>query len=293
MTADYPTVSRSRRNRVAGRWRQGRAPWPDGVRCVVAITIDFDGPSNEVGCGHRPLGIRSAGRYSGRRGVPRYLEMLGRLGIPATFFIPGYDAECFPDSVRDIAREGHEIGAHGYLHEGVLLPAEEEERRLVLTHRILTGLTGKPPVGWRSPSGRKTHATLPVLRRLGYLYDSSDKDFDLPYLLDLGDGVSIVEIPNNTFSLDDYPWYRFSMTPVSEVLGQWRQEFASIYSDRGFFILLVHPRSGWGSGTPSRTAAMESLIRFIRSHDGVRFVTLEELCHWVAARPAEFEEVRI
>src|SRR5262249_8349737 len=132
-----------------------------------------------------------------------------------------------------------------------------------------------------------------VLHRLGYRYDSSDKDFDMPYMLGFGTGLSMVEIPNNTLSLNDYPWYNFSFTPVSEVAAQWRQEFDAIYADRGYFMLTSHPCSGWGSGTPSRVAAIEGLVRYIKEHRDVVFLTVSQLCDWVAARPHAFEEVTI
>jgi peptidoglycan-N-acetylglucosamine deacetylase len=49
--------------------------WPDGARCVVALTVDFDGTGNEIGLGHEPVGIHSAGGYSARRDVPRMLQL--------------------------------------------------------------------------------------------------------------------------------------------------------------------------------------------------------------------------
>lgn len=292
--AQHPTVSSTRRVSADGAWRQGRAPWPRDARCIVAITVDFDGRSNEAGKGLAPLGIHSAGRYSARRGVHRHLAMFDRLGIPATFFVPGYDARTAPGVVLDIAKAGHEIGAHGYKHEGMLLPSAEEERRLILSHNILSDLTGKAPAGWRSPSGQKTDTTMRVLRELGYRYDSSDKDFDMPYLLRFQGGHEpMVEIPNNTLSLNDTPWYNVSMTPSSEAEAQWRAEFDAIYADRGFFLLTCHPRSGFGSGTPARARAIEGLVRHIQTHRDVVFMTLSEIEAWVRANATHFEDVTI
>lgn len=293
MAVNYPVVTRSTLTHTDGVWRAGHAPWPEGARCVVTMTIDFDGTGNEVGKGLEPFGGHSAGRYSARRGVARHLEMLDRLGVPATFFVPGYDAQCSPHSVRGIAQAGHEIGAHGYVHEGSLLPPQEETRRLKLTHSILSDLLGRAPVGWRSPSGQKTGITLPVLHELGYQYDASDKDADMPYMLDLGQGRSMVEIPNNTYSLDDFPWFNFSMTPASEVADQWKEEFDAVYASRGYYMLTVHPRSAWGSGTPRRTAALEETLRHIQRHSGVRFMRLAEISAWVAGNKNAFEEVRV
>ena len=76
--------------------------WPQDARCVVNITVDFDGLSNETGKKLLPIGKYSHGRYSAKRGVPRFLELFRRLGIKATFYVPGYDAECFPAAVRSL-----------------------------------------------------------------------------------------------------------------------------------------------------------------------------------------------
>jgi len=269
---------------------QGKFRWPDGVRCVALLSVDFDGPSHEIGRKLRPLGINSWGRYAGRRGVPRYLDLFEKHSIPATFFVPGYDAECYPQVVKDIHRRGFEVAAHGYLHEGWAL-GDEERELLSRTHHILADLLGQAPVGWRSPSGRKTARTMRVLKELGYRYDSSDKDYDLPYMARI-DGerrTDMVEIPNNTYSLDDFPWFKFSMTPASEVLEQWRQEFDSLYAENGYFMLTFHPRSGWGSGIPSRAKVIEEMIRYIRQHDGVRFFSIAGLADWCLANHDYFE----
>src|SRR5688572_23865129 len=96
--------------------------WPGNARCVVSLSCDFDGTGNEVGQGLAPEGVRSAGGYSARRGVPRRLEILSRHNVPATFFVPGYDAEQNVDLVQGIVQQGHEVAAHGYLHESFEVP---------------------------------------------------------------------------------------------------------------------------------------------------------------------------
>lgn len=252
------------------------------MRCVVLLGIDFDGTSHEVGRGIPPIGQHSWGRYSARHGVPRHLEMLDRLNIRATFFVPGYDAEQHPELVAEIAASGNEVAAHGYLHEAWDLEPEEEETLLRKTDKILREVTGQAVLGWRSPSGRKSGRTLNVLRSMGYIYDSSDKDYDLPYVLRYGAGEDdrIIELPNNTYSLDDFPFFKFSFTPPSEVLQQWKEEFDVIYANEGFFVLSVHPRSGWGSGTPSRTQLLADIVTYIQGHDGVHFMCARDFAQW-------------
>jgi peptidoglycan/xylan/chitin deacetylase (PgdA/CDA1 family) len=261
--------------------------WEEGVKCAVCITVDFDGPSNETGLKRLTYGKFSHGRYSAKRGIPRHLEMYRRQDIKVTFFVPGYDAEQHPDSVRAIHDAGHEVAAHGYLHESFDLGAEEPHY-LRKSHDILTNLTGRAPVGWRNPGGGKSENTLKVLRELGYRYDSSEKDADLPFYPTI-DGQQVdgfINLPDNTSSLDDFPFYRVSYTPPSEVLTHWKQEFDSAYAEGGFYDLIVHPRTGFGSGSPTRAKVVEELIEYIKGFSGVKFYRMDELANWCLDNPA-------
>lgn len=264
--------------------------WPGGARCVVAITLDWDGPSVEIDEGRTPpLGAWAHGRYSAKCGIPRYLRILNRHGIAATAFIPGYDAEQNPDLVREIAAAGHEIAAHGYLHESHDIgPGEADLLRR--SHDILTGITGTAPRGWRSPSGRKSAMTVRTLMGLGYRYDSSDKDHDYPYLgrVDGQDVGDYMFLPNNTSSLDDYPFFDLSLTPPSEVLTHWKQEFDAIHREGGYYNLIIHPRLGYGSGSPARARIVDELITYIRQFPDAAFVRLIDLAEWCLRSPDDW-----
>jgi peptidoglycan/xylan/chitin deacetylase (PgdA/CDA1 family) len=264
--------------------------WPGGKRAVATLTIDFDGEGREIGRKETPLGKFGHGRYSARCGIPRYLDLCDELAIKATFFVPGYDAEQYPDLVREIIARGHEIGAHGYLHEG-WDPGDAEPELLRKSHAILTGLMGKPPRGWRSPGGSKNEVTMRTLLELGYVYDSSEKDFDLPFTAHLPAETPerLMTLPNNVSSLDDYPFYRVSYTPPSEVLQQWIEEWEAIRAENGFFDLTIHPRVGYGSGSPARADVIRKLVRHILASGDAAFVTLGELADWCIARRESFD----
>jgi peptidoglycan/xylan/chitin deacetylase (PgdA/CDA1 family) len=259
-----------------------RNRWPSDARCVVAFTVDFDGTGNEIGQHLAPVGVRSAGGYSARQGIPRMLRIFERHGIPATFFVPGYDAEHNPGTIRDIVAAGHEVAAHGYVHESFDVPPDEEEQLLRKSHDILTELAGTPPLGWRSPGGKKSSITLRVLRELGCIYDSSDKDYDQPYpaIVDGRQSTEMVELPNNTSSLDDAPLYVGAALTPMEMLRLWQAEFDAIYNDRGYYILTYHPRAGFGSGTPARARVIDRLIAYIRGFPEVHFTRMDALARW-------------
>ena len=130
--------------------------WPGDTRCAVVLTFDIDGVSGAINVdpesARRP-GLLSVREYGPSVGVPRILDMLDELEVPATFFTPGYVAETHEDMVREITRRGHETAHHGYMHEPpATLSREEEIRVLDRGSDILERLTGRRPVGYRAPA---------------------------------------------------------------------------------------------------------------------------------------------
>ena len=278
--AANPWLALDHELRAEGR----RAPSAPPVRAVVCVTVHVDGPAVEVGRKQFPgAGIHTAGRYAIRRGVPRHLEILARHAMPATFFACGYDVEHYPDTFRAILAAGHEIAAHGYLHEAWDL-GEDEPALLEKTHTLIQRQLGVTPVGWCSPSGRKSHRTLPTLRRLGYRYDASEKDRDRPYLPADGDD-DFVMLPNNTVSLDDYPFYFTGHSLAAEACDNWIEEFEALRQAEGYIHLTVHPKAAGGSGTPARAAAMDRFLAYVGAQPDVHCMTLDALARHCLARP--------
>jgi polysaccharide deacetylase family protein (PEP-CTERM system associated) len=117
--------------------------------------------------------------YEGRvvQNTGRLLEMLKRYGVRATFFILAWNAERYPELVRQIDGDGHEVATHGYAHRLIYEQTPEEFREDVTRSlRILESLTGKKVLGYRAPSfsiTQKSLWALDILLDLGLSYDSS------------------------------------------------------------------------------------------------------------------------
>src|SRR5699024_3017951 len=90
----------------------------------------------------------------------------------------------------------------------------------------------------------------------------------------------MIELPNNTSSLDDAPLYIEGAATPDEVLELWKAEFDSLYHDTGYYMLTFHPRAGFGSGTPSRARVIDRLIAYIMTYPDIRFVRLVDLAEW-------------
>ncbi|MGZ3773948.1 MAG: XrtA system polysaccharide deacetylase [Pseudobdellovibrionaceae bacterium] len=110
-------------------------------------------------------------------GMDFILDSLASKNIKATFFILGWVADQFPDLVRRIDSEGHEIACHGYGHTPIdLLEPGAFKKDLQRAMQSLENITGKKVKGFRAPSFSVTHKTawaLDIMQECGLEYDSS------------------------------------------------------------------------------------------------------------------------
>ena len=262
--------------------------WPEGKRAAACFTFDVDAESAilaaDAGAAVR-RSVMSHQAYGPRTGVPRLLGVLERTGVQATFFVPGYTAERWPDTVRSIRDAGHEIAHHGQLHESVAgLTPEAEEAILLRGLEALEAVAGVRPSGWRAPMWEASWSSADLLRKHGFRYDSSLMDADQPYLVGTADGGSLVELPIH-WSLDDWEPYVYlpdlsgsgAIASPVEVVARWALELDELVKDGGLFVLTNHP---FVSGRPSRAAGLEALIRRAQSIDGLWITTCDEVARW-------------
>ena len=163
-------------------------PWPNGAKVAVALTFDEDGETvplvYDPGSAAKRLTLQSEMSYGPNVGSPRILNLLEKYGIHGSFFIPGWTAEHHPDLVREMVARGHEIGNHGYLHERPdFVDEDEEERILVRGLEVMESITGKRPIGYRSPAWDLSPHSIELLLKHGIRYDSSlmGHDYDCYY----------------------------------------------------------------------------------------------------------------
>jgi peptidoglycan-N-acetylglucosamine deacetylase len=264
---------------------------------TVCLTFDFDAVSIWISTFKQtaPTPV-SRGEYGARVGVPRILELLARKRVRATFFVPAHTAVSFPDAVRRIREQGHEIAVHGYCHESpVALPREEEASLLRCSVTKLQSVLGRDfhPVGYRSPSWNLSDNSIALMLEQGFSYDSSLMADDFrPYRPRRGDQVdderfvpgetvAMVEMPI-AWELDDFPYFHWAGNPLrpglrstDEVFALWRAEFdyCRRHVPEGVFTLTTHPQV---IGRGPRMAMLERLIEHMQSNEGVGFSTLAD-----------------
>jgi peptidoglycan-N-acetylglucosamine deacetylase len=278
--------------RIVERVRAGRPlrpqSWQAGARCAVALSFDSDHETNELRDGGHSIGRLSQGEYGARQGVPRILTILKSAGVSATFFVPAVTALLYPEEQRRVIAAGHEIGIHGWIHErNSELPADAERELQRRSADTLEKVTGKRPVGIRTPSWDFSPQTLAITKEMGLEYDSSlMADVDCYELVMDGTDTGVVELPVEWIR-DDAVYFnmnRFAAlrpyTPPADVFDIFKREFDAAYREHGIFQLTMHPHV---IGYRSRIWILEELIRYIRGHDGVWFATHAEIARYAKA----------
>ena len=263
--------------------------WPDDVRCVVVLSFDVDGVSGAINRNPdaaRLPSLMSMREYGPSVGTPRILDLMDDYGIKASFYIPGYVAETHEALVSEIARRGHEIAHHGYMHEPpATLSKAQEEEVLDKGVAIIERITGRKPLGYRSPSWELSEHSLALLADRGFEYDSSLMGNDIPYRID-ADGTQLVEIPIQ-WELDDAPYFSYApslgsrnlMASPEQVYQVWSAAFDGMYHYGRSFVLTMHP---FVTGRPGRLRMLERLIQHMRELPGVEFMTALDLARmWV------------
>lgn len=274
------------------------------ARSTVCLSFDFDAISAWVGT----LGLVSPqyisrGEFAGKVAVPRVLDLLDRHNLKTTWFIPGMDAEAFPDVAKRIRDSGHEIGHHGYAHE-VPTHLEEAEERRALERGLdaLDRVLGVRPHGYRSPAADLSVNTTRLLAEYDFTYDSSlwGRDLDLYWCrtgdvvtpdepIKFGEELDVVEVPMGT--IGDFVYFEFVMAPGifmpastdAQALGRrWLADLDFLVEDHpgGVLTPIFHPQA---IARGSKMRLLEDFIDHAMELD-VQFKTMSETAdEWKAS----------
>ncbi len=257
--------------------------WPQGARVAVCLSFDVD---NELLQRANPLPVPlSVGEYGATTSLPRILDLLDRQQLPATFFIPAMSNMLHPEIVSSILQRGrHEIGVHGWIHEfwPEIGDVAKEQKLLLQSIDYLTRVTGRRPVGVRAPGSGFSQHTLELIRKAGFLYDSSLLAADEPYeVFSDGQPTGLIEIPISEVD-NDYVYYgetaNGALPSPDAVFQIYKAEFDVAFQEGTMFVLTQHPHVG---GRRSRFVQLDRLITYIRSKPGVWFATMGQVANYV------------
>ena len=211
--------------------------------------------------------------------------MYREYSLKQTFFYPAWCMERYPHLVEMILKDGHEIAAHGYLHEDPNRQSREREHYWLQRQvAVIEKMTGRRPRGWRAPVYNASKFSPELLAKEGFLYDASLMGDDIPYVLKSKEGI-IVEIPSH-WAMDDWPHYAhtidmhymMSIKAPGEAMNAFMAEFEAMWQFGGLWVAVWHP---FISGRLARCHRIAKMIEDILNKGGVWLTTMEEIANHV------------
>ena len=169
--------------------------------------------------------------------TPRLLDMLKQRNIKATFFVVGTNSQEYPQILRRIAAEGHEIANHTWTHANITTLSTDALRREIRDSTdAIVKATGTAPSLFRPPYGATTANIKAMIK----------SEFGFPTI---------------TWSVDPEDWKRPGVSVVTERL---------VSGARPGSILLAHDIH-----KPTIDAMPATLDRLLAK--GFKFVTVSQL----------------
>lgn len=267
----------------------GNTSWSGNSAAVFALTFDVDAETPILALGRSyadNLTTMSHQSYGPDVGVPRTLNLLDELAVPATFFVPGWVAEQRPSLAPSIIGRGHEVAHHSYSHRSPTTMATGEERNdseraLAVLAKQGIDIDGHRAAGWNASTD-----TPSLVAEHGLNYDSSLMGDDVPYRIPTESG-EIIELPVH-WSLDDWEQYAFLPDPhVGSIIqsppiveSAWRGELDGMRHYRILYNLCIHP---FLSGRPGRVLALRRLIEYALECGDVSFARCRDIANAVRA----------
>jgi len=170
--------------------------------------------------------------------IPKVIELEEKYGFKSSWNIVPFKYKIDNNIIKFIQENGHEIGIHGFNHDGKLYFSEKIFNQRV--KYINDALRKFNAVGFRSPM---VHRNLQWLQKLDILYDASCFDYDPFQPFPGGTGTiwpfiagKFVELPY-TIPQDHTIFYILRKKDIT----MWKNKIDWIIKNKGVVLVLTHP----------------------------------------------------
>ena len=249
---------------------------PPGASGTLCLTFDNMGRARDIGEGR--ASAPDPDEPSLALGYPRLLGLLDELGLRGTFFIEGWNGLHHPDRVEELAKRGHEVGLHGWVHERFASLDKLRAEQLLHDGTAAFSRIGLRPKGFRAPGGERGAHTVPVLQALGFRYDSSSAAGDAPQPSLLAPGLA--HVPWREEMVDSIQYLRHPVRPrtPAELEALW---VSRIDSTLETITVVIH---AFVSGVDEERFAVVRRVLTHARERGMEIVTAGDLAERVLAQ---------
>lgn len=125
-----------------------------------------------------------------QKGMPILLDLYRKYKVKSTFYFTAYIANLYPEVVRMILSDGHEVGSHGKSHikdNGFdVMPFSKQKHHLEYAKKTLEDIAGCEVISFRAPALRVSPQTSQALLETGFKTDSSIASQRFDFFLSFG-----------------------------------------------------------------------------------------------------------
>ena len=146
------------------------------MKNLAAVSIDVDTLSSI----YKGQGLNHPGGYTFielRTGLENIQQFFDGYKIKTTLFLVGNDfiMPANQSGIQSIIKDGHEPANHSMTHPQGFRWLDQDQKRDEIRSMgdICESVTGIRPIGFRSPGWNIDDSAIPILKEMGYRYDSS------------------------------------------------------------------------------------------------------------------------
>ncbi len=271
--------------------------WPDGIRLVISISMQFEAggePSSgapspldgfQLKPGFNDYPTTTWYQYGVREGLPRLLDLFSTLKVRTTSHMVGVAVEKAPALAKEIVERGHEAAAHGQSWTPQYDLDETAERKFIADNvEVIKRITGVAPKGYNCQAMRGTPRTLALLQELGFTYHIDDVSMDEPFIIPVkGKDFVIVPYTINLNDIVQFERYNFDTTGFEKQL---HDEFDQLYEEaatrRRMMSISLHDRI---AGRPARVRSLKRFMEYAQKKKGVVFMRKDEIASIASTSP--------
>lgn len=200
------------------------------------------------------------------------IDILNKYNIKGAFFVDGKNCIEFPELIKDLYADKHEIGAHGFYHESIVsfwpisrrsmpkyCPLDKRVYYIRSSKNIIRRIIGVNPLCFRAPYLAIDGKTLKLLENEGFLLDSSLYNpafgrLSYPYhpsVVDPASGgelklleipITVSPIPQRKYIYWRYPHiFELEEKEIKKTINLVRTAFIQSGCAFALFVTLIHP----------------------------------------------------
>ncbi len=252
--------------------------WPSDARIAVTWVVNFEGKTDATNSNDI-----AATDYSCKAGMWRLLKIFEDNGVKGTWYTNGIIATRYPDTLRVLARLGHEIDGHNWANNIRMdrLTPEEERELVKRTFDDIERACGVRPTGWMGSGEAETSTTMEFLVENGIIWNGDFSTDDVPYTVAV-QGKKIVIIPYQRES-NDTQLSRFKHHP-SVWLKKFKDQFDVMYEEGATYPQYLSAAThAWILAHPAGAKAVEEAVRYAAGFPHVWNTTENDIAkYWLS-----------